>query len=532
MDRADGITMAEALAVRATTDPEAPFFHFAGETRSYGWLDMRAEALAASLSELGVRRGDRVAILLPACPEFVISLFAVAKVRGIAVPLNPRLTAPEMRFALQHAQATCAISIESFHERDYLQMFEDLLVQLDDLATLITVGQEDVWYDDRIYPFEDILSAGEGRNFAASQDTPTGSAALIYTRGTTGKPKAVELTHGNLLAVAGRMVRALGLGPRDVVAGLSSLYHVFGIGPGVLGTLLAGATLVLQREFDAAETLDLVESRKATVHYGVPPLYVAELAEQAERSRDLSTLRTGVVTGARVADTLLADVRQHLCAGIQVAYSLTEASGPVTLTDPGDGDGAARFTLGKPLPDNELRVLGPDGSTLPVESVGEIAVRGPGVMKGYHRQPRETALQLSEERFLRTGDVGMVDDAGFLHLVGRRREVIIRAGYSVHPLEVEERLRAHPAVDSVAVVGVPDATLGEASCAWVVPVEGAILGGAELRDWCAVTLAPYKVPDAVQFLDTLPLSGTGKVLRTELARRAEAALSKRLTEDA
>lgn len=530
LERADQLTVASALANRATVDPERPYLRFEDQVLSFGEVDTRAEALAASLYELGVRPGDPMAILLPACPEFAIAFYAAAKLRAVAVPLNPRLTAPELRFALQHAKVTCAITVESLHDRDYIQMFEDLLVQLDDLKNLITVGNEDVWYDDRIYPFEDILSAGKGRNFAAPPDSPSDSAALIYTRGTTGKPKAVEVSHANLISVASRTVAAVGMTPDDVVVGVTSLFHVFGIGPGLLGSLLAGSSLVLQKEFDAAETLDLAERHRATVHYGVPPLFAAELAELERRPRQLSTLRTGIVTGGEAADSLLVEIRTALTPDLRVAYSLTEASGPVTMT--GVEEEMGRFTVGRPLPGTEVKILGPDGSELPVESVGEVAVRGPGVMKGYHRQPRETASQLSEERFLRTGDMGMVDEAGFLHLVGRRREVIIRAGYSVHPLEVEERLQAHPAVDTVAVVGVPDAKLGEASCAWVVPVEGAILGRAELRDWCALTLAAYKVPDAVQFVEELPTSGTGKVLRSELARRAEATLSNSLTEDA
>jgi acyl-CoA synthetase (AMP-forming)/AMP-acid ligase II len=190
----------------------------------------------------------------------------------------------------------------------------------------------------------------------------------------------------------------------------------------------------------------------------------------------------------------------------------------VSLTRPEDAADKRRFTVGRPLEGNEVRVLDSDGTELPVESIGEIAVRGPGVMSGYYRQPGATAQALDPDGFFLTGDLGMVDDDGFVHLVGRRKTVIIRGGFNVHPREVEDRLQTHPAVDEAAVVGVQDEVLGEAICACIVPFEGAIVTGQEIQDWCRVTLADYKIPDLVRFLDALPRTGTGKIRRVELAR--------------
>ncbi|MEX0980160.1 MAG: fatty acid--CoA ligase family protein, partial [Gemmatimonadota bacterium] len=416
-----------------------------------------------------------------------------------------------------------AVTMETHRGIDYLQLFEELLAELPELRYLVTVGEEDLWHDDRIFQFEDLLSAGGGRDFAAPEiDAEADLFAILYTSGTTGKPKGVELTHANLLETAAATSQGIGMTENDRVIGVSSLFHVFGIGPGVLGTLLSGASLVLQDDFDQATTLDLIERHRVTVHHGVPTAFVFELHENRRRPRDLSSLRTGIVAGAPVGDDFLIEVRREICPRLHVAYSLTETASTVSMTHPEDPREKQRFTVGRPLPNTTIRVLEKDGSELPVESLGEIAVKGPGVMRGYYRQPVETSRSFDPDGFLLTGDLGIIDDDGYVHLVGRRKEVIIRGGFNVYPREVEDRLHAHPAVREAAVVGIPDELLGEAICAGLVPVEGAIVTGDEIKNWCRVTLADYKIPDLVRFFDTFPRTGSGKVRRVELVRMIRA----------
>ena len=522
--RSADLTVAAALASRATTDPEGTFLIFEDDTVTFGQMETRAEALAASLHGLGIKPGDRVAVVMPSWPEFVISMFAVAKLGAVLVPLNPRLTADDLRYTLRHSEAVAAITAETLQDLDFLQLFEELLAQLPDLQHVITVGEEDLWHDDRVFQFEDLLSAGGGRDYSA--DSPPSADevfAILYTAGTTGKPKGVELTHANLLQVAGSTADALGLDQDDRVVGIMALFHVFGLGPGILGSLLAGAALVLQDEFGPAGALDLVERHRATVHYGVPTLFVAELREQAKVPRDLTSLRRGLVAGAPVSDELVKAVQDKICPELLIAYSLTETSSTVCVTRPSDPAAKRIFTVGRPLENNVVRIVDEDGAELPVESVGEIVVRGPGVMRGYYRQPRKTSDSLDVDGHFRTGDLGMEDEEGFIHLVGRKKEVIIRSGSNVYPREVEDRLQSHPAIHETMVVGVPDELLGEAICACVLLEEGAIVTGQEIQDWCSVTLADYKVPDVVQFMDEFPLTGTGKVQRGELARLIRAA---------
>jgi len=517
--RFEGSTVASALVTRATTDPGRPYLRFGGEVLTFGEIESKAEALAASLSNLGLQAGNRLALVLPPCPEFVVAMFASAKLGVAVVPLNPQLTASELQYALRHSEAVCVVTIEEAFGTDYLALFEDLMPQLPDLRYLVTVGLEDLWYDDRVFQFEDLISAGAGRDYAAAvAQPPERCFALMYTSGTMGKPKGVMLSHANLLAAAAGTADAIGLVADDTVVGVSALFHVFGLGPGLLSTLLAGASVVLHDETGARAMLESVERHSATVHYGIPTHFVAELDALTRRPYDLSSLRLVVIAGAPVGEELIERLTGELGVAVTTAYSVTETSSTISASGPDDPQEKRRFTVGRPIAGTSVRILDPDGSELPVESVGEIAARGPGVMLGYHRQPKETSAAFDPEGYFLTGDLGLLDEEGYLHLVGRKKDVIIKAGFNVYPREVEARIESHPAVQEVAVVEIPDALLGEAICACIVPVEGAIVTGQEIVDWCRETLADPKVPDMVQFVDELPRTDTGQVRRTDLSR--------------
>jgi len=515
-------TISSVLALRSAGDPAAPFLLADNAVLSYAEVDDQAEALAASLANLGIGAGDRIAVLLPAWPEFVVTVLAAAKLGAVVVPADPRTRLPELRYVLRHSGAACAVSGENLYGIDYLQIFEDFLVELPRLTHVVTVGEEDLWYDDRIFQWEDLLSAGRGRDFEARESAPGDAFAILYTSGTSGKPRGVELTHENLLHAAGETTRAIGLAQGDVVAGVSALHHVFGLGPGLLGTMLGGAGLILRDDADAAGTLEAAERHGATLQYGIPTLFATLLDEVERRGGPPPTLRLCLVSGAPVREDLARRIEASFGVPLVIAYSLTEVASTLAMTRPGDPDGKRVFTVGRPIGRTEVRVKERDGAALPPESVGEIAVRGPGVMRGYLRQPRETAAATDPDGYLLTGDLGMVDEEGYIHLVGRREDVVIRSGFKVHPREVEDRLMAHPAIDKAAVTGISDEILGEAICACVVRVEGGVVTEQEIRDWAAVTLAEYKVPDLVSFMDDLPLTGSGTVRRHELARRLSA----------
>jgi fatty-acyl-CoA synthase len=524
----NGMSIEAVLANRATQDPEGASLFHQDRVVTFGQVDMRSDALAASFHTLGIEAGDRVALVLPPCPEFVVSLFAAAKVGAVVVPLNPHLTKPELRYNLRHSEAALAVTVEEYRGEDFLTLFDELMPQLPELQYVVTVGEEDLWYDDRIFQFEDLLSAGEGRDFPyAASDPHHDTATILYTSGTMGKPKGVELTHGNLLSAASLTSRALGLGPGDRMIGFTAFFHVMGLGPGLLGSVLTGSSLILQSGFGAAETLALVQRHRATVLFGLPTLFSTSLHEQREASLDLSSLRVALAAGGPASDDLRRAVEREICADFRVAYTITEAGSMVSMTSPEDPPEQRLHTAGRPLPGNEIVVVDNHGTPLPTESFGEIAVKGPGVMGGYYRQPKETRHVMTPDGFLLTGDMGVLDEEGYLHLVGRRKEVIIRDGFSVYPLEVEDHLQVHPAVREAVVVGIPHPVLGEAVCACIVPVEGAIVTGPEIMDWCRGVLSDYKIPDLVRFLDDFPRTGNGKPRRVELARIVQAELRSR-----
>jgi fatty-acyl-CoA synthase len=526
-ERFGGLSVAEGLALRVKENPGAPFVSLADRRCTYAQVDAQAEALAAALAELGIEAGDRVALTLPNWPEFVVALFAAAKLGAMIVPLNPRFTPPELQYMLRHSESAVVVTAENWEGTDYLARFESFFNVLPDLQYVVSVGEEELWYDDRIHQFEDLVSSGEGRTYPRAEGGGDRPFAILYTSGTMGKPKGVELTHENVLSTAALTADALGLRDDDVVFGVNMLFNVFGLVTGVLGTMAAGARLVLQDDQDLAAGLDIVERERVTVFHGVPTNFILALADPSLPGRDLSSLRSGIVAGAPVPEELVGRIQDGLVPGIRVGYGMTETGSTVSVTCAGDTPGKQSGTVGKPFPDVEVRVLDVDGTVLPEESVGEIAVRGPGVMHGYYRQPGETSQVFTSDGFFLTGDLGMLDEEGYLHLLGRRKEMIIRGGFNVYPREVEDRLHAHPAVLDVTVVGLPDEILGEIACACIVPVEGAIVTGQEIRDFCREVLADYKVPDLVRFLDSFPLTGSGKVRRVELARMISAEESSR-----
>jgi fatty-acyl-CoA synthase len=304
--------------------------------------------------------------------------------------------------------------------------------------------------------------------------------------------------------------------PADRVLVSVPLFTIFGFSI-VVGTLAAGATVVLQDTFDADRAIELLKRECVTVMHGVPTIYHLIMRSPGFDPGAFPHLRTGVVAGGPVHEDLVRRIRRW--CDVQVAYGLTETGPTVTFTRFNDPDDKRLTTVGRPLPGVEIKAVDfVTGALHGPEAVGEIAVRGPNVMQGYARMPAETARSFSPEGFFFTGDLGIIDEDGYLRIVGRTKETIVRGGYQIYPREVEDLLRAHPAVDDVCVIGVPHDVMGELVCACVVPVEGAVITGDELKDFARDTMADYKLPDLVRFFDTFPMTGSGKVKRRELER--------------
>jgi fatty-acyl-CoA synthase len=379
------------------------------------------------------------------------------------------------------------------------------------------VGEEELWNDDRIFRFEDLVSSGEGRRCPESSSAGDDSdLALLYTSGTMGKPKGVRLSHRAVIETAVLTGDAIGMSSADRVLVALPLFTIFGFGV-VVGAIAVGAAIILEEEFRAREAIRLIELQRITVLHGVPTMFHLLMRDTFfDRSR-VRSLRSGIVAGGSVSEDLVNRVREW--CDVEIAYGLTETGPTVAVTRPNDPIEKRAATVGRPLPGVEVKVVDFVTRTLHgPEAVGEIAVRGPNVMLGYARMPAETRRSFTPEGFFLTGDLGIIDEDGYVRIVGRRLETILRGGYQIYPREVEDQLRAHPAVDDVCVIGVPHDILGELVCACIVPVEGAVITGEEIKEFARDTVADYKVPDLVRFFDEFPLTGSGKVKRRELER--------------
>ncbi len=512
-------SVSAAVAHRAASTPDAPFLVAGDRTWSFAEVAADSHALAAGLVALGVETGDRVALDMPNWPEFVLSVFAAAEIGAVIVPLNPGYSPRELRFVLRNTEATVAIVAERYGGIDYLEVFEALFSELPSLQYLVTVGEEDLWYDDRVFQFEDVLSSGRaGEVDRADVDPQTDEFAVLYTAGTSEKQKGVMLSHENLLRTASATAEVLGMTSSDVTLCTVPLFNIFGLGAALLTCLQTGSRIVLQDRFEPAEALRLIAEHEVTILHGVPTMFVLlqrELRGAGDASPGWPSLRTGIIAGAPVAPELVRSLREELVPGLEIAYGLTETSPTVTITTPDDDERLRSETVGRPLAGVQLRILDGDERALPVGQSGEVAVAGYNVMRGYFRQPGATRAALADG-YLKTGDLGLLDEEGYLRIVGRQSEMIIRGGFNVHPREVEDHLRSLPAVEEAVVIGVPNEVLGELVGACIVPVEGALITEDELRELCRSALAVFKVPDLVAFMDELPKLPSGEVDRTAL----------------
>ena len=503
-------------------------------SRSWTWAEAAAQAhaLACSFQDLGIEKGDRVAVTMPNWPEFVLTVLAAAEIGAVVVPVNPAYSARDLQFVLRNTEAALVVTAERYAGVEYLELFESLFSELPGLQYLVTVGDEDLWYDDRVYQFEDLVSAGRGHALIPQVVEPGDPMAILFTAGTSTKYKGVVQSHESLLWTAEATAAGLEMTDSDRTLCTVPLFNIFGLGVALLTSIVTGSGLVLQESFDVDGALELIETERPTVLHGVPTMFVMMLREPAIETTDLSSLRAGVIAGAPVSPELVDDIRARIVPGLEIAYGLTETAPTVSMTRPTDVPEKRARTVGRPLPGVDVRILDEAEIPVPAGTEGEVAVRGLNLMSGYFRQPVATRNAMTQDGLFKTGDLGSLDDEGYLHIDGRKRDLIIRGGYSVHPREVEDHLRSLPAVADAAVVGIPNEVLGELVCACVVLIEGALVTEVEIRELCRPTLAEYKLPDVVHFVEELPKTTTGSSRRAEISRRMRLELAARRQQQA
>jgi long-chain acyl-CoA synthetase len=472
------VNLVEVLLGVSRTTPDAVALRYRGESTTYAALADGAARFAGRLQAEGVAPGDRVALTALNEPAFVVAYLGALHAGAVVVPLNPQAPQPELDRELGSIEPTVVLR-------------------------------------------EDALRSGSGEAAVAEVVARADDdvAAVLFTAGTAGHPKAPMLTHGNLAANLRQVLDHPGLrmGTGDVGLGVLPLFHVFGLNVALGVALGAGATVVLVDEFHPGPTVETIRAEQVTVVAGVPAMYAAWLTlPEADAPPDaLASVRLAVSGAAALHPKTASGFRERFGVAIHQGYGLTEAS-PIVTTSALSGTEPREGSIGPPLPGVEVRLVDVDGADVLAGDPGEIWVRGPNVFPGYWRDKEATAKALTADGWLRTGDIAVIDDRGELRLVDRSKDLVIVSGFNVYPAEIEDVLREHPEVADAAVVGEPDDRTGEAVVAFVVPVAGQAPAPADLAAYCGRSLARYKCPARVEIVESLPRSFAGKVLRREL----------------
>jgi fatty-acyl-CoA synthase len=533
-----GATIAEHFAAIAARFPDNEAVVSLPQQRrlNYAALAGAVDRLAQGLLGCGFGKGDRIGIWSTNNIEWLLLQLATARIGAILVNINPAYRARELAYALQRSEVQCLFTIPAFRSSDYVAMLRDLLPELNDstpdelqneafpqLRRLVIYDPVDPDATQRPHPgfqtWAEVLAAGEAVSIAAL-DTVTASLDpdeainIQYTSGTTGFPKAVVLSHHNILNNAWFSAQAMHFGARDRLCVPVPFYHCFGMVLANLLCLAVGACNVIPCEhFDPLAVLQAIEAERCSAVHGVPTMFIALLEHPRFGEFDLSSLRTGIMAGAPCPPALMERVMQDLhCPEILIGYGETEASPLTHLTTREDTLARRTETVGRNLPHQEVKVVDTgSGRTVAPGQVGEICFRGYHVMQGYYGDPEATAAAVNTRGWLHSGDLGSMDTAGYVRITGRLKELIIRGGENIYPREIEDFLFTHPKIAEVAVFGIPNEFYGEQVMAWIQLHPGEQATEAEIRAFCKGRIAHFKIPEYIWFVDEMPMTVTGKL---------------------
>ena len=495
---------------------------------SYRELQAKVDAIAAGLIALGIEPGDRVGIWGPNSAEWVVVQLATAKIGAIMVCINPAYRLYELEYALNKVECKAVVSAEAFKSSDYLSMLNELASELrqcdpgrlvseklPNLTTVIRMGEDAT---PGMFNFDQVLGMGgetETQRLAELQTIlkPDDPINIQFTSGTTGNPKGATLTHCNILNNGFLTGEAMRLTDQDRLCIPVPLYHCFGMVLAVLSCVTHGSAMVFPGEaFDPLEALATVEAERCTALHGVPTMFIGELDHPRFAEFDISSLRTGIMAGAPCPIEVMKRVltQMHM-EDILIAYGQTELSPINNITLPNDSLERRTETVGRAMPWVEIKIVDEDGRVVATGQKGEICTRGYSVMRGYWNDPERTAETIDVAGWLHSGDLATMDEEGYVRIVGRIKDMIIRGGENIYPREVEEFLYQHPAISEVQVFGIPDEKMGEQVCAWVQLNEGMALTEDELKAYCKDQITHFKIPRYVRFVTEYPMTVTGKI---------------------
>jgi fatty-acyl-CoA synthase len=539
-----GLTIGEVLNQTAAQHPdgEALIVRHQASRFTYKQFKAEVELVAQGFLQLGIRKGDRVAIWAANCTEWVVTQFATAQIGSILVNINPAYGTRELEYALRQSRTQTLLFQSGFKKSNYIAMLEEILPEIDkckqgslrsrkfpQLKKLIFLGEE------RIHNWltgDDLRRLGDGvpqealtrRQEALQFDDPIN---IQYTSGTTGFPKGVVLSHHNLVNNALFIGQSMRLTARDRVCIPVPFYHCFGMVLGNMTAVLAGAAMVIPAPFfDPLATLQTIEQERCTALYGVPSMFISELEHPEFPRFRMDSLRTGIMAGSPCPIEVMKKVVEKMhCPEMTIAYGQTESSPVITQTRFDDSIERRVSTVGKVLPHTEVKIVDAGTSTIvPRGQAGELCTRGYLVMKGYFQNPKASREAIDEDGWLHTGDLATIDDEGYLKITGRVRDMIIRGGENIYPREIEEFLYSHPKISDVQVIGIPDRQYGEEVMAWVRLKEGEMVTSEEIQEFCRGKIAHYKIPKCIKFVTEYPMTISGKIQKYRMREIAIAEL--------
>lgn len=501
---------------------------------TYEKLQIEVNRCAKGFRAINIEKGDRVGIWANNCVEWLVVQIATAKLGAILVNINPGYRTNELEYSLNHTQVKALIIADKFKTSDYAEMIYELAPELyenDDaffeskalpnLKTVISLAPKNL---QGIVMWDEFMDMGSEINLNEvlqiqrnlSFDEPIN---IQFTSGTSGRPKGATLSHHNILNDADITTSIQNLNHTDKIVIPVPLYHCFGMVLGNLGCITKGAAMIYTSEsFDPELVLKAVEEEKATSLYGVPTMFFAELNHPDLKKYDLSSLRTGIMAGSLCPSELMKRVQKEMnMTEVEIGYGMTETS-PLSTQTRIDAPFEKRIsTVGQILPHTEIKIIDPEtGQVTPIGEPGELCTRGFGVMLGYWGDEEKTRESIDSARWMHSGDLAIIDEEGYVGIVGRIKDMIIRGGENIYPKVIEEFLYTHPGIEEVSVIGVPDEKFGEQICAWIQLKKGSKITDIEIKEYCRGKIAYYKIPEYILFVDEFPMTVTGKIRKAEM----------------
>ena len=531
-----GITIGDMLDLITEKYPENEALVVRHQNIRYTYREFKekVEWCARALMSLGVKKGDRVGIWSPNRMEWTITQFATSKMGAILVNINPSYRLQELAYALNQSGCSALISADQFKYSEYTKMLYTLMPELNtcqpgqlksakipDLRLIVRLHEEP---SPGMFTWNEMLSYAPKTSQAALSEVQASlhfdePINIQYTSGTTGYPKGATLSHHNILNNGYLVTGMMKFTDKDRLIIPVPLYHCFGMVMGNLGCMTRGATMIYSSEgFEPETVLATVEEEKATALYGVPTMFIAELEHPNFNQYNLKSLRTGVMAGALCPIEVMKKVNTLMnMKEVEIAYGMTETS-PVSTQTRHDSPLDKRVsTVGKVLPHTEIKIIAPEtGAVVPIGETGELCTRGYCVMLGYWNDKEKTKEAIDDARWMHTGDLATMDAEGYINIVGRIKDMVIRGGENIYPREIEEFLYQHPKISDVQVIGVPDEKYGEEIMAWIKLKEGQNATAEEITAFCKDKIAYYKIPRYIKFTDSFPMTVTGKIRKVEM----------------